>query len=380
MFSAATVNWTDTDMPWECGGTKNGRADGTLMEGPATPGPKVLTAGIRIECLTAKESGKYFSVSFSAGRSVLLWHVHGSWTESFVQGRHRYVLPVNAAQDADGRGLCGRHWPQACEVDAERLADEPIDIAILQRPEELELMAAWSGRRPGIDVPAVYVEHNAPRPSPTDSRHPLADRHDIPVVHVTDFNRLMWDNGVAPTSVITHGIIDPGDLYTGEIGTAAVMINEPIRRGRVVGTDLLARLSRDVTLDVWGMGTGELTADHVRGFGDVLPPVLHQQIARRRVYLHTARWTSLGVSLVEAMHLGMPVVAVASTMAPLAVPTQAGVVSADLDTLADALLHFVAEPEAARTAGKCARQFALQHFGLERFLNEWDELIEGVCG
>jgi glycosyltransferase involved in cell wall biosynthesis len=148
----------------------------------------------------------------------------------------------------------------------------------------------------------------------------------------------------------------------------------------VVGTDLLVRLSRDVTLDVWGMGTRELTADHVRGFGDVLPPVLHQQIARRRVYLHTARWTSLGVSLVEAMHLGMPVVAVASTMAPLTVPTQAGVVSADLDTMADALLHFVAEPEAARTAGKCARQFALQHFGLERFLNEWDELIEGVCG
>lgn len=34
-------------------------------------------------------------------------------------------------------------------------------------------------------------------------------------------------------------------------------------------------------------------------------------MARRRVYLHTARWTSLGLSLLEAMHLGMPVVAVA---------------------------------------------------------------------
>jgi len=355
--------------------------DRTPADTPASP---VCTGcrevGIRTECLTAKESGKYCSVSFSAGRSVLLWHVHGSWTESFVQGRHRYVLPVNAAHDADGRGLCGRHWPRASEVDVERLADEPIDIAVLQRPEELELMAAWTGRRAGIDVPAVYVEHNAPRPSPTDSRHPLAGRRDIPIVHVTDFNRLMWDNGSAPTTVITHGIIDPGHRYTGELATAAVMINEPVRRGRVVGTDLLHRLSRDVTLDVWGMGTRELTADNVRGLGDVLPPLLHQQVARRRAYLHTARWTSLGVSLVEAMHLGMPVVAVASTMAPLTVPSQAGVVSADVDTLADALRYFVAEPEAARTAGKCARQFALAHFGLERFLQEWDELIEGVCG
>lgn len=315
----------------------------------------------------------------ATARSVLLWHVHGSWTESFVRGRHHYVVPVNAAKDADGRGLCGRHWPRAREVAAEKLADQPIDLAVLQRPEEIELMAAWSGRRPGIDVPAVYVEHNAPRPSPTDSRHPLADRRDITIVHVTDFNQLMWDNGVAPTTVITHGIVDPGELYTGELPAAATMINEPVRRNRVVGTDLLARLSAEVPIDVWGIGTGELTAANVRGRGDVLPPELHEHVARRRVYLHTARWTSLGVSLLEAMHLGMPVVAVASTMAPLTVPSQAGVVSADVDVLAHALRSYIADPEAARAAGKSARQVALQHFGLGRFLQDWDELIGGVC-
>jgi hypothetical protein len=310
---------------------------------------------------------------------VLLWHVHGSWTESLVQGPHRYLLPVNAARDADGRGLCGRNWPNAREVAVDTLADEPIDLAILQRPEELELMTAWSGRRPGVDVPAVYVEHNAPRPSPTESRHPLAGRSDIPIVHVTDFNQLMWDNGVAPTTVITHGIIDPGELYTGELPAAATMINEPIRRGRVVGTDLLGTLSTQVPIDVWGMATRTLSATNVRGRGDVLPPELHRQVARRRVYVHTARWTSLGVSLLEAMHLAMPVVAVASTMAPLTVPSQAGVVSADVATLADALRYYVADPEAARAAGKAARQIALQHFGLERFLQDWEELIGGVC-
>lgn len=312
-------------------------------------------------------------------RNVLLWHVHGSWTESFVQGMHHYLLPVNSGRDADGRGLCGRRWPRAGEVDIHQLAHAPIDIAVLQRPEELELMTTWTGRRPGIDVPAVYVEHNAPRPSPTDSRHPLANRGHITIVHVTDFNRLMWDNAAAPTVVITHGIVDPGDLYTGDLPAAATMINEPIRRARVVGADLLDRLATDVPIDVWGIGTGELHGDNVRGRGDVLPPSLHQQVARRRVYLHTARWTSLGVSLVEAMHLGMPVVAVASTMTPLSVPSQAGVVTADVDTLAEALRYYVADPEAALAAGKSARQFAVQHFGLDRFLQEWDELIEAVC-
>jgi hypothetical protein len=315
-------------------------------------------------------------------RSVLLWHVHGSWTESFVGGRHRYVIPVSPTGGSDGRGLCGRHWPHAEEVPVDRLAEEAIDLAVLQRPEELELMTRWLRKRPGVDLPTVYVEHNAPRPSPAESRHPVGDRDDITLVHVTEFNRLMWDNGVAPSTVIAHGIVDPGELYTGDVAAAATMINEPIRRGRVVGTDLLATLGGEVPIDAWGMGTVELNGPgypNVHGRGDLAAPALHHEVARRRVYLHTARWTSLGLSLLEAMHLGMPVVVVASTMAPLTVPSQAGLVSADIAALGDALKLYVTEPEAARAAGKSARQFALQHFGLQRFLTDWDSLIERSC-
>lgn len=86
---------------------------------------------------------------------------------------------------------------------------------MLQRPQEIELATRWLGRRPGIDIPAVYVEHTTPRPFAVDSVHPLAGREDIPVIHVTDFNRLMWNNGVAPTRVINHGIADPGTCTPG---------------------------------------------------------------------------------------------------------------------------------------------------------------------
>jgi glycosyltransferase involved in cell wall biosynthesis len=317
-------------------------------------------------------------------RSILVWHVHGSWTESFVAGRHRYVIPLNANQDAYGRGLCGRNWPQAQEIPSGRLRGEHIDMVVLQRPDELQLATRWLGRRPGVDIPAVYVEHNAPRPSPVDSVHPMATRTDIPLIHVTDFNRLMWDNGAAPTRVIPHGIADPGQLYTGEIPAAATMINEPYRRWRTVGADLLAELGAYAPIHMWGIDT-EVFGDHnatrqIRGKGDVSAPRLLHQVARRRVYLHTARWTSLGLSLVQAMYLGMPVVAVASTMAPLVVPAEAGVVSADVKTLGYALEGFVTDLSAASAAGKAARDFAMAHFALERFLAEWDDVIDEYCG
>ena len=316
-------------------------------------------------------------------RSLLVWHDHGSWMESFVAGPHRYVIPLNPVNDAEARGLCGRKWPRAQEVPVNKLRDEDIDLVVLQRPEERDLAARWLGRRPGVDIPAVYVEHNTPRPFAVDSVHPVAGRDDIPLIHVTDFNQLMWDNGVAPTQVIAHAMADPGYLYTGEIPAAATMINEPLRRWRTVGADLLAELGAHTPIDVWGIDTVALNdarrASQVRGKGDIAAPRLLRQVARRRVYLHTARWTSLGMSLVEAMYLGMPVVAVASTMAPLMVPAEAGVVNADVKTLAYALEGFVTDLPAARAAGKAARDFAMARFALDRFLAEWEGVINECC-
>jgi hypothetical protein len=314
--------------------------------------------------------------------NVLVWHVHGSWMEAFVGGRHGYLIPNTGG--ARGHGLRGRDWPNAREVTAEDLARQPVDLVVLQRPEELDMASDWLRRRPGIDVPAVYVEHNAPRPHPADSVHPMAGRSDIPVVHVTDFNRLMWDNGSASTRVINHGVPDPGPLYTGEVAAAATMINEPVRRWRTVGADLLGPLSRHVPVDVWGIGSEELnTPQHrrqcVTGRGDLPSRRLMSEVARRRVYLHTARWTSLGLSLLEAMFLGMPIVAVASTMTPLVVPPEAGVVSADAPTLGRAAEAFCVDHGSAVAAGKAAREFATAHFGVDRFLTEWDRLFEEVC-
>jgi glycosyltransferase involved in cell wall biosynthesis len=205
-------------------------------------------------------------------------------------------------------------------------------------------------------------------------------------VHVTHFNDLMWDTGLAPTVVIPHGVVDPGPLYTGEHPRAAVLINEPVRRWRVTGTDLLPAFAEAAPLDVYGMGLSGLTerlgADphRIRSIGDLEQQELYRSVAARRVYLHTARWTSLGLSLIEAMHLGMPVVAVASTEAGMAVPAEAGVVSTDVARLTSALAELINDPDRARRLGKCGREFALTHYGLDAFLRNWDLLLEQVAG
>lgn len=308
---------------------------------------------------------------------ILLWHVHGAWTTSFVHGVHEYVVPVLPDRGPDGVGIARTyHWPErVTERPPEALAGEPFDVVVLQRPHERERATAWlGGRRPGEDVAAVYVEHNAPQGRIAELVHPARD-WGIPIVHVTHFNRLMWDCGAAPTSVIEHGIVDPGPLYNGELERAAVVANEARRRGRVTGTDLLLDLRRRLPVDLFGIDSEALD-----GVGDLPQARLHEELARRRVYLHLNRWTSLGLSLIEAMQLGMPVIALSTTETPEALPPSVALVTNRLDRIESEARRLLADPDRAREQGEKARRHALERFGLDRFLDDWDRRLEAIVG
>ncbi len=322
---------------------------------------------------------------------ILVWHVHGSWMNAFVQGEHEYLIPVLPDRGPDGRGRAMTwDWPaNVREVTPTALRAEAPDVVVLQRPHEAELVHRWTGARAGRDVPAVYLEHNAPTGHAVTSRHPVTCHPlllGLPVVHVTRFNAMAWDCADAPTMVIEHGIVDPGHRYIGVHPSLAVVINEPVRRTRVAGTDLVLQVARWAPLHVYGIDA-HLLADPELAPGpplawhhchDLPQADLHAAMAGHRVYLHPYRWTSLGLALIEAMTLGMPVLALATTEAPAAVPPEAGLVSNDLDALCLMARRWIADPADARAHGTAARRHALARYGLRRFLDDWDRALAEV--
>lgn len=318
--------------------------------------------------------------------NVLIWHVHGSWMTNFVQGPHRYITQVVADRGPDGRGRARTWaWPdRVVEVAPAELADTPIDVVIVQRPCELALAERWlGGRRPGRDLPLVWLEHNAPQGRIADMRHPVSDCDDVTLVHVTHTNSLMWDAGTTRTTVIEHGVIDPGQRWSGDEPAAAVVVNEPVRRGRVVGTDLLPRFGERGPVDVFGIGTADLAVhlEHpswLQVHEDVPQDELHRLLALRRCYVHPFRWTSLGLSLIESMMIGMPVVALATTEVPDAVPRDCGFVSNDVDALVGAVDRLRSDDDLAHRLGANARRHALDRYAHGRFLDHWNQLLEVI--
>jgi hypothetical protein len=307
---------------------------------------------------------------------IFAWHVHSAWMTAFVQGQHDYFVPLLLERGTNGRGRSRTHsWPESVhEIPPHEIGELEPDVILLQRPEELGHATAWLGRKPGTDIPAVYLEHDAPQGALRSMRHPLADHPELTLVHVTHFNQLFWDCGSTPTRVIEPGIVDPGRRYDGSLARAAAVVDGSTRRTRVTATDLLQRFEAVTPVDLFGMGSEKLG-----GVGDLPQERLHRELAQRRLYLHLDRWTSLGHSLLEAMHLGMPIVALATTEVPAAVPPQAGVISNRIEDLEDAVRALLEEPERAREMGLAARKAAREHYGLERFLRDWDTLLEEVA-
>ncbi|GAA2518428.1 glycosyltransferase [Pilimelia columellifera] len=321
--------------------------------------------------------------------NILLWHMHAAWTSSLVQGKHRYLIPVTPDRGPFGRGRARTYdWPDTVEERTPaQLADDDIDVVIAQSPEEVELATRWIGRRVGRDIPLVYVEHNTPKGAVPDSRHPMADRDDVVVAHVTHFNAAFWDTGATRCTVIEHGIQTPVPRWTGELDRIGVAINEPVRRWRTTGTDLLPRFAAVAPVDVFGIDAAALPerlglpGEAVVGHDDPPQAAMHAAMARRRLYLHPHRWTSLGLSLLEAMAMGMPAVVFATTDAIAAVPPQAGVLSTNLDELVDGARWLVEDASAAARVGRKAAEAVRARYGVDRFLADWDRLLEeATCG
>ncbi len=262
------------------------------------------------------------------------------------------------------------------EVPAGDVQNLPLDLIIFQTPtnyhtDQYEILTDEQRQ-----LPRIYLEHNSPEPHPTESRHPAANDPSVRIVHVTHYNRLMWDNGSAPTQAVEHSVaIDPTISYEGHRNEGIVVVNEIGRRGRMAGLDLFQQLRERVPLTVVGMKSVE-----VGGIGEMHYSRLHRRVAEYRFLFSPMRYSSLPLAVVEAMTIGMPIVALATTELPQVIQNGVhGFVSTDPYELARQMQYLLDHPDEARRMGDNARQLALSRFGLARFVRDWNTVFADVC-
>src|SRR3982751_6227760 len=156
----------------------------------------------------------------------------------------------------------------------------------------------------------------------------------------------MWHT-VAPTRVIDHGVIAPQAEYTGERERALVVVNNIASRGRRLGADVFQEARTRVPLDLVGMG-----AEQAGGIGEVLHHDLPAFAARYRFLFNPIRYTSMGLAVIEAMMVGLPVVALATTeMTTVIRDGHNGFIDTDLERLVDLMQLLLKDRELAACLG-----------------------------
>jgi hypothetical protein len=304
---------------------------------------------------------------------ILIWHTHGSYLYYLTQAPHDFYVLSRPGRPPGYGGRCG-HLPwgdNVFDLPAEQARNRQFDCIIFQddpqylKEQYADLSAAQ--RR----LPRIYIEHDPPRDHPTDLPHPVDDPGML-LVHVTPFNALMWDNGRTPVRVIEHGVIVPeGVACRGELARGLVVINHLAQRGRRLGGDIFARVREQVPLDLVGMGAEELG-----GIGEIEHAQLPAFAARYRFLFNPIRYTSMGLAVIEAMMIGMPVVALATTEMATAIQNDvSGYIDTDVEKLIVRMRQLLAAPEQARRLGAGARRSARERFDIGRFVDDWNAAL-----
>lgn len=307
---------------------------------------------------------------------ILTWHVHGNYLYYLSQAPHDFHI-VTKPGHPPGYAGCGGAlpWgPNIHEIPHTAVAGEQFDCVIYQHAQHyledrLELLNATQQR-----LPAVFIEHDPPREHPTDTRHPVQDRN-VLLVHVTPFNALMWDNGITPVRVVEHGVrLTAEATYRGTLEKGVTVVNHLAKRGRRLGADIFTDLRREIPLDLVGMGARDL-----QGLGEIPNPQLPAFLADYRFFFNPIRYTSLGLAVIEAMMVGLPIMALATTeMACLIRSGVHGVADTRPAVLADAMRTLLRDPGLARAWGAAAQREAQARFGIERFVDDWNAVLRSV--
>lgn len=243
--------------------------------------------------------------------------------------------------------------------------------------------------RENVNIPMVAVCHGPP-PYHSDSVTPLVERVDdeerlaivdylgeVPVVLNSRQAMAQW--GFRRSQVIWHGF-DPTEFPFSNSGRGILTLSDsalsqlPAYRGKALYDAVVTRLDPDerpipfsVTEPDAALRGNEYAYAKFRNYADA--------VGRRAIYFNPTRRSPMPRSRGEAMMCGLVSVSAKNHDVDCFIEHgYNGFFSDDSQEIADILQQLLREPELCKRIGQRSRDTAIEYFGIERYLNEWQQL------
>jgi glycosyltransferase involved in cell wall biosynthesis len=104
-------------------------------------------------------------------------------------------------------------------------------------------------------------------------------------------------------------------------------------------------------------------------------------MAAHRFFFNPIRYTSLGLAVIEAMLVGMPIAGLATTeLVSVIKDGENGFIDTRIERLIEAMQSLLDDRGLARRLGDAARRTAEERFSIGRFVADWQRALQRVAG
>jgi len=283
--------------------------------------------------------------------NILLANTHTPYLYSLAQTGHEFYCVEDLPEDVPWEAWDDRARPRPQNIHSisfSELSNTSFDMLVLQAP------AQWFGRWRFPSLPTIYIEHNA---QPNLVPHYLIDKGAVVV-----FNSSRTANSFAPQPGVTYrtieiGVPDDFSPYQGDEAVVLTVCNKFKERDTYTRFSLWHRVSLGLPRKVVGFGNPGIS-ERASSWDS-----LRAEYCHNRVYLSVGI-AFPGLSEVEAAMSGMPLVRVKGV--------------GELVNARTVLKRFLDDKEDAVAQGQEWRSWALEHYNIERFCSEWNEVLTSV--
>ena len=139
------------------------------------------------------------------------------------------------------------------------------------------------------------------------------------------------------------------------------------------GRDIFERVRKTNTVDLLVLGSKK------RRLGK-LSNKLGEFISHYRFLFNPIRYTSLGLAVIEAMEVGLPVIGLATTeMSTAVINGVNGWVDTNVEILIDKMAQLLQSQKLAQKWSLGAKMIADRRFNIDRFIRDWEDLFVRLC-
>lgn len=228
--------------------------------------------------------------------------------------------------------------------------------------------------RGSAKIPIVNTEHCFPPTNWSENvllqikEHKQADAN----VFITEINRDYWKYDESDSVVIEHGIMS--DIFKPDpnIERKPVilhMCNDFKNRSWACGYDIWERVTKDLPVKLWGDTQGISVAT------DSLEHTV-KEFQSAQIYFNCAPFSPIPMTTLEAMSCECAILTTPNGLIGEIIEHGInGLISNDENTLRKYAKQLLNEPDLCRYLGANARKTILERFSIDRFVNQWNDLL-----